>query len=1256
MAINIGPRIGIEGESEYRKSLQNVIQQTKTLKSEFDKIASASDKNTNSLKKNAEEHRILAQQIDKQKERVQQLSQMVDKSTEKWGENDTKTLKWKEALNQAEAELSQLETKLRELPSSLEIVGDKMEEVGDKIKGVGQGIKSMGSALTPLSTAATATIGASVKVFSDFESQMSRVKAISGATGDEFLALSDKAREMGSSTKYTATESGQAFEYMAMAGWKTEQMLEGIAPVMNLAAASGEELGTVSDIVTDALTAFGLEAQDAARFTDVLAATATNANTNVGMMGESFKYAAPVAGSLGYSIEDVSLALGLMANNGIKADMAGTALRNMMQRMAKPTKESAAAMDRLGVYLSDDEGKMYSLREILDQLRSSFGQINMPIETFNNVMASLDEQLEDGTITEKQYNNELEELVKQAYGAEASEKARAAAMLAGARAMPALLAIVNTSEKDYRKLASAIDNSAGAAQKMADTMIDNTAGSLTIMKSALEGAGIELGEVFAPYVTKAAEKVQDLAVSFSNMSTSEKEAIAKQIAFVAAAAPTLKVIGGMTEGIGNLVSNGGKFIKFLGELSPAAGPMALAIAGVGAATVGIIALQNAIDEVRTESIHEAMSNALTMNNGVPVEEALNNITDKITELSGSFEMISEKSNELDQAKSNVSNLVFELDKISVSLNAGVMTAEEAAPQLESLLGELADAISTKLGAAADVLLATFSEGGYVDKAFQKTGNSAEELRKQVVQSMDDQQKKVYELQETMNSVEFGSEEWDAAYEELMKLYVGTDELQANVTKFSDYINTNPMDWSKYFNGESFDSAGFQSDLQSTMDKAKEFETNMQTSMEQTYAAVDELNDPELSARVREVLPYAFNSAKGDIATAATESVDAIQNDLIGGIDEVINQAEADWSKMNPLAKLVLWNGDEGGYIKAQVEKYKTDEIDPVAGIIEESMKELGVEGAGWASDASSEIIQGLFDVPSMEEQANGAKTKLKTNWTDIFNTVSEDVKKVAEERAADIISGFDEGINTNAAESEVAAQTWMQKFKDAIHNSVMQFGSPSRTAMEFGKDTVDGFDQGITENQAASDSVVASWMGSIQTAISTKVPDILGEFDTMKSGITSTMDEAYSNIKGAWDKIIQLFNTKLEFPQIKLPHFKISGQFSLNPPKTPSFDVDWYAKAMNNGMRLDGATIFGAAGSTLLGGGEVGPEWIVGERSLMGMVSEAVKTGMGYVGNNISIGDTNIYIDGAGADAEEIANRVDEIITLRLQQAEATWA
>lgn len=332
------------------------------------------------------------------------------------------------------------------------------------------------TAIAGATTAVVAFTKSSIDAGMQFDASMSNVAAISGATGKDIEALRDKAQEMGAKTKFSASEAADAFSYMAMAGWKTGDMLDGIEGVMNLAAASGEDLATTSDIVTDALTAFGLKAEDSGHFADVLAAASSNANTNVGMMGETFKYVAPVAGSLGLKADEVAVAIGLMANSGIKASQAGTSLRSILTRMVSPTKQSGEAMKQLGIEVTNSDGSMKSMSEIMTMLRKKFGNLSE------------------------------------------AEQAHYASMIAGKNAMSGLLAIVNASEEDYDKLTAAIEGCDGAAEKMAATMQDNLQGDITIFKSALEGAQIALSDKLTPslreFVQFGTGAVADLTKAF----------------------------------------------------------------------------------------------------------------------------------------------------------------------------------------------------------------------------------------------------------------------------------------------------------------------------------------------------------------------------------------------------------------------------------------------------------------------------------------------------------------------------------------------------------------------------------------------------------------------------------------------------------------------------------------------------------------------------------------------------------------------
>lgn len=385
--------------------------------------------------------------------------------------------------------------------------------VSGMLKGVSNGLTSAGKDVTLKVTAPIVGLGAAaVKTSASLESSLSKVKAISGATGKDMVDLKAKAIEMGAKTKFSATEASDAFTYMAMAGWDAKSMMDGIDGIMNLAAADGLDLATTSDIVTDALTAFGLQASDSAHFADVLAKASSSANTNVSMLGESFKYVAPVAGSLGYSVEDTATALGLMANSGIKASQAGTTLRSALTRMVKPTDAAEAIMKRYHLTLQNSDGTMKSLGDVMDMLRSNMG------------------------------------------GLSEAEQSQAAAALFGQEAMSGMLTIINASEGDYNKLTDAINNADGTAENMANTMQDNLNGQLTILKSNIESLAISLGDMLLPYIKSFVEKVQSLVEWLNGLDDGQKKVLIRIAAIVASIGPLLLIGGQVAKTISLIAS------------------------------------------------------------------------------------------------------------------------------------------------------------------------------------------------------------------------------------------------------------------------------------------------------------------------------------------------------------------------------------------------------------------------------------------------------------------------------------------------------------------------------------------------------------------------------------------------------------------------------------------------------------------------------------------------------------------------------
>ena len=433
-----GITVEIGGDTtKLSKALEGVnkdIKGTQMQLKDVQKLLKLDPSNTELL---SQKHKLLADAVTATKEKLEVLKTAAEQANTALANGEISQQQYdalQREIIETENELKRLTTEANNSHTALEkmgVLGETLQSAGDKISGVGQKLLPVTAGVTALGTIA-------VKTGADFDSAMSKVAAVSGATGSEMDALREKAREMGSKTKFSASEAAEAMNYMAMAGWKTNDMLSGIEGIMNLAAASGEDLASTSDIVTDALTAFGLSASDSGHFADILAAASSNANTNVSMMGETFKYCAPIAGARGFSAEDTAEAIGLMANAGIKASQAGTSLRSIMNNLAGEVTFVGKNIGEVTIAASNADGSMRSLNDILADCRVAFS------------------------------------------GLTESEKAANAESLVGKNAMSGFLALMNSGEGDINKLRGAIENCDGSAESMAETMQDNLNGQLTI--------------------------------------------------------------------------------------------------------------------------------------------------------------------------------------------------------------------------------------------------------------------------------------------------------------------------------------------------------------------------------------------------------------------------------------------------------------------------------------------------------------------------------------------------------------------------------------------------------------------------------------------------------------------------------------------------------------------------------------------------------------------------------------------------------
>lgn len=455
------------------KQMQNSLTKLNSITGKIDaykKQEAALESNRQKLERLTAEHDKLQREMSETAAPSEELRQKMAKNEKQIAATTAKIEAQEQRLQTLGSELSDVGVNTANLSAENERLAktyDKVKKSQEEIAKVNTALEQNNTSISNTKTQLAGVIGTAaalgaaiyagpVKKSRELEAQMSTVKAISNATTEDMTRLTDMAKHMGATTQFTAVEAGKALEYMAMAGWKTDQMLGGLPGIMNLAAASGEDLGQVSDIVTDALTAFNMTADQSGRFADVLAQASSNANTNVSMMGATFQKVAPVAGTLGYSVEDMSLGIGLMANASVKAETAGTSLKTALANMAKPTKQMQAYMDKYGISLTNADGSMKTFREVIDNLRSSLG------------------------------------------GLSKTEKTAAATAIFGKESFAGMLAIVNASDADFKKVSDAVNNAAGAAKRMAAIKLDNLEGDVTLLKSATDGLQTAIGDALLP--------------------------------------------------------------------------------------------------------------------------------------------------------------------------------------------------------------------------------------------------------------------------------------------------------------------------------------------------------------------------------------------------------------------------------------------------------------------------------------------------------------------------------------------------------------------------------------------------------------------------------------------------------------------------------------------------------------------------------------------------------------------------------------
>ncbi len=928
------------------------------------------------------------------------------------------------AANQLDDEIARNDRYLEEARASADECATSIDQYGKEVKTATEASVELGSkggeAINALAEAVVAAgiaekvkdVAAAlydcVETFGAFQSQMSAVQAISGASAQDMEALAEKAKEMGASTSFTAAEAGQALEYMAMAGWKTGDMLDGLKGIMHLAAASGEDLASTSDIVTDALTAFGLKASDSGHFADVLAVASANANTNVGMMGETFQYAAPVAGALGYSIEDVAVAIGLMANSTIKGSSAGTALRSMLTNLAKPSKDVAEYMEALGVSLTDSQGQMRSLSELIGILRERFSQL-----------------------TEAQ-------------------KTEYAAGIAGKEAMSGLLAIVNASEEDYRKLEEAINSCNGAAKQMSETRLDNYAGQITLLNSAVDGLKLTVGEQLTPLLANIASGATTAVNGLNEL---------------------LEVCPGLSSVLVGLVTAAGALTAAFAGFSivKAITPMITAFnAALAANPMGLFAVA-AAGVVAALAAFTAQSEAADAK-AKDLAQSLRESRSAYQELSES--MAAEKSSVADSVRA-LQNLLGAEEKSATRKEQIIRMVDELNEKIPGLglaYDETADAINMT-GEALEHMAETAREQEEQEARVARLNELYTE-REAVTRELEDAQNRLSEAQDKLNEAmanasgnKFSGETRDASLA-VSQLQNGVETLTAALAGTEEEI-TSLQTAATAYNEQQADAA-VQTD---------EFTAKMEVQAEELR---------ELEAAYNESYAAAMESIQGQIGLfqemdgSAKTSVDSLIETLKGQVAylETYNQN---------ILKAMEMGVDEGLVRKLSDGSEKSAQI--LAAIVQ-----------GGTEDIQA-LNEQLAKVEEGKESFSNSVAEMETRFKEKMEAVNRDMREMVQElnlKEAAYKAGWNniQGLIDGTADQKralIAKYTEMGKAAVAAYKKAVDQHSPSREFQKAGSYDIRGIIQGAEAEKARLD---AAYRDMARTAL-----------ESMRRGLPSTFVE-----------------------------------------------------------------------------------------------------------------------------------------------------